>query len=156
MKSWFFCVLAAAVFTACSTIDGRRFQGISVTVRAIDAAVTGKAGLEKYRQLLADYDRELATAKAKAQTTREHQLVGQYETARPGLQDILLVWDAREARGSDMLPMSDTLSARIAREYNLGVNTNEPPSIYAGEAMQTIWDATRPKLAAANAAAGGG
>ena len=156
MKRWFFYVGLLAALAACSRIDGRRFQGLATTSRGIETAVTSRAGLQKYRELIGDYDRELASAKAGAQTPTERSLVGEYEAARTGLQDILLVWEARDARGSDMLPMSDVLSARIAREYSLGVNTNDPPSIYAGEAMQAIWDATKTKLASANAAAFGG
>ena len=39
-----------------------------------------------------------------------------------------------------MLPIREELPARIAREYELGMNTNEPPSIYADEALQAIWE----------------
>jgi hypothetical protein len=53
-----------------------------------------------------------------------------------------------------MLPIREELPARIAREYELGINTNEPPSIYADEALQAIWKAARGHLRAASQSLG--
>ena len=52
--------------------------------------------------------------------TRERAVLAEYEAALKGLTDIQLVWEEKDARGSDMLPISEELPARIAREYDLG------------------------------------
>lgn len=112
--------------------------------------MAAKSNLPQYRALVATFSTELSNAKARVETSRERAVLARYEAAHRGLTDILLVWDAREARGSDMLPIREELPARIAREYELGVNTNEPPSIYAGEAMQTIWAGAKTTLDSAH------
>lgn len=82
-------------------------------------------------------------------------MLAEYEAALKNLTDLQLVWEAKDARG-EMLPIREELPARIAREYELGVNTNEPPSIYADEAMGTIWQRARKHLRAARQALGPG
>jgi len=88
--------------------------------------------------------------RARVTGAREQAVLKEYDAALKGLTDIQLVWEAKETRGSDMLPIREELPARIAREYDLGVNTNEPPSIYADEALQAIWKAARGHLRAAS------
>jgi hypothetical protein len=142
----FFCVFLVALAGDCRGIDRRHFEGLETARQGIEAAIDAKAGLPRYRESLDKFSAELASAKARIETSRERHVLSQYEAAVPGLTDLRLVWEAREARGSDMLPIREDLPARIAREYDLGINTNEPPSIYAGEALQTIWTATKTHL----------
>ena len=98
--------------------------------------------LPQYRELLSAYTAELAGLRTRATNTRERAVLAEYEAALKGLTDIQLVWEEKDTRGSDMLPISEELPARIAREYDLGVNTNEPPSIYADEALAAIWNSS--------------
>ena len=81
-------------------------------------------------------------------------MLAEYEAALKNLTDLQLVWEEKDARG-EMLPIREEVPARIAREYELGVNTNEPPSIYADEAMSTIWKAARGHLTNATKLLGG-
>ncbi len=112
--------------------------------------------LPQYRELLSTYTAELSGVRGRARNTRERAVLAEYEAALRGLTDIQLVWEEKDARGSDMLPIREELPARIAREYDLGVNTNEPPSIYADEALHAIWAAARGHLRAARLALGFG
>jgi hypothetical protein len=102
--------------------------------------------LPQYRELLAAYATEVSGVGTRATNSHERAVLAEYEAALKGLTDLRLVWEAKDARGSDMLPIREELVARIAREYDLGVNTNEPPSIYADEAMAAIWSAARGHL----------
>jgi hypothetical protein len=142
----FFCVFLLVLAGACRDFDRRHFAGLETAGKDIETAIDAKAGLPRYRESLDRFSAELANAKPRIQTSREREVLSQYEAAYRGLTDIRLVWEASEARGSDMLPIREELAARVAHEYDLGVNTNEPPSIYAGEALQTIWTTTRTKL----------
>jgi hypothetical protein len=137
-------------------VDRRTFQGIERASQAIQTAIDGKATLPQYRQLCTTFSTELSAVKAQVSNTRERAVVAEYEAAMKRLTDLQLVWEDKEARGSDMLPIREELPARIAREYELGVNTNEPPSIYANEAQQAIWQAARQHLRAASLALGFG
>jgi hypothetical protein len=78
--------------------------------------------------------------------SRERSVLAEYDAALKGLTDIQLVWEDKDARGSVMLPIREQLPARIAREYDLAINTNEPASIYADEALSAIWVAAKAHL----------
>ena len=150
MKRLFFCVFLLGLAGACQGLDREHFERLETAGQDIEAAIDAKAALPRYRELLDRFSAELASAQGRVQTSRDRKVLSQYEAAYRGLTDIRLVWEAKEARGSDMLPIREDLPARVAREYDLGINTNEPPSIYAGEALQTIWTTTRSKLAEAS------
>jgi hypothetical protein len=135
--------------TACTGLDRRTFLGVERASKAIQAALDGKTALPQYRELLSTYSTELSGIRARVSNRREQAVLAEYDAALRGLTDIQLVWENKETRGSDMLPIREELPARIAREYDLGVNTNEPPSIYADEALQAIWQAARRHLATA-------
>jgi hypothetical protein len=121
--------------------------GVERASKAIQAALDGKATLVQYRELLSSYSTELTGIRARVATPRDEAVLKEYDAALKGLTDLELVWEAKETRGSDMLPIREALAARIAREYDLGINTNEPPSIYADEALQAIRQAARTHLA---------
>ena len=72
------------------------------------------------------------------------------------LTDLELVWEEQDKRDVEMLPIREALPARLAREYDLPVNTNEPPSIYTEEARRTIWETARRHLGAASLGVGFG
>jgi hypothetical protein len=149
VKRAFLCFFLLAAAGGCRGVERQHFERLDGSGRAIEAAIEAKVDLPRYRQLLDAFSAELTVAKARVQTARERALVAQYEAAYHALIDLGLVWEAKEARGSDMLPIREDLPARIAREYDLGVNTNEPPSIYASEALHTIWAAAKTRLDAA-------
>jgi hypothetical protein len=109
----------------------------------------GKTALLRYQELLAAYAAELSGVRTRVTNTHERAVLAEYEAALKSLTDLQLVWEEKDARGSDMLPIREELVARIAREYDLGVNTNEPPSIYTNEAMAAIWNLARGHLTSA-------
>ena len=148
-------MLAAGSAAACTLgrgIERGTFERMRTASLAIESAITAKEPLPRYRQLVTEYSAALAATKVSVRTEREQALLARYESARPRLEDIQRVWEARTARGeTELLPISEPLAARLAREYDLPVNTNEPPSIYANEALQAIWAQARSTLEAANA-----
>lgn len=156
MKRLFVCVFLLIWAGACQRLDRRAFDGVEKASRALQTAVDGQPSLPVYRQLLATYTAELATARGRVTNAPERAVLADYEAALKALSDLRLIWEDKEGRGSEMLPIRDELAARIAREYELGVNTNEPPSIYATEAMRAAWDAARAHLRAARATLGFG
>jgi len=146
---WVFLLICAI---ACTGVERRTFQGVERASKAIEAALDGKPTLPQYRELLRAYSTELSGIRAGVTTSRGEAVLAEYDAALKGLTDIQLVWEAKDARGSDMLPIREELPARIAREYDLGINTNEPPSIYANEALAAISEAARGHLRAARRA----
>jgi len=150
VKRALLCLFLVAATWSCRGVERQHFQRLDEAGQAIEASIRERVDLPRYRPLLETFSAALSDTRIHVQTSRERALLAQYEAAYLGLNDMLLVWEAREARGSEMLPIREELPARIAREYELGVNTNEPPSIYASEALQTISTASRDKLAAAH------
>ena len=152
------CILSLFVLismSACRTVDRRAFQDVERASRAVQTAIDGKAGLARYRELLSAYAAALSTASSRVTRAEDRAVLAEYEAAFKNLTDLRLVWEEKDARG-EMLPIREEVPARIAREYELGVNTNEPPSIYADEAMGAIWQAALKHLGAARQALGFG
>lgn len=147
MKRHLLCVFLLIWVSGCTGLDRRAFLGVERASKAIQAALDGKTALPQYRELLSTYSTELSAVHARATNSREQAVLAEYDAALTGLIDMRLVWEEKDARGSDMLPIREELPARIAREYDLGVNTNEPPSIYATEALRAISQAARGHLA---------
>ncbi len=134
--------LATAV---CARVDRQLLAGLDRTSAVLVSDVPGKVNLARYRDLVGSYTTELTAARARAQTAGERAALEDYETAYTGLKDMLTIWEAKDA-GTELLPLRDPLNERVARQYKLPVNTNEPPSIYASEALPEIWAATKAKL----------
>jgi hypothetical protein len=145
------CVGLTAATSACDGLDRDKFRALDNAGQAIAAAVAAKANLDQYRQVLAAFSTELTRTRGEATDPAERALLDEYDRAHSAMTDLRLVWETRQARGSELLPIREELPARIAREYELPVNTNEPPSIYASEALQTIWTAAKTRLDAAHA-----
>lgn len=147
---------AAFLAGACASggaLDRERFDGVRRAGQAIRESIGAKAKLPRYQELLVRYADELSKLKKTATEEKEKALVEQFSAIYAQLEDIRLVWEARSthAAETDRLPISDPLSARLAQQYRLAVNTNEPPSIYATEALNAIWSATKESLDGANA-----
>jgi hypothetical protein len=138
-------LVAAGLAASCARVDRQLFSGLDRTGGVILSEVP-RVSLARYRELFNAYTTELTAAHARAQTGSERSALEPYDAAAAGLKDVLAVWDAKETSRSDMLPLADEMAARVAKTYSLPVNTNEPPSIYASEAMQLIWGATKDAL----------
>ena len=149
--------MVTALSTACvsgGTLDRRRFDGVRTAGQAIRTSIGSNEKLPRYQELLGQYATELSKLKNTTTTNRDEKtLVEQYDALYRQLDDLRLVWEARTTRAAetDRLPLSDPLSARLAQQYSLPVNTNEPPSIYATEALSAIWSAAKEALEKANA-----
>lgn len=153
-------VIAAFTASACASsgaLDRQHFEGVRRAGQAIRESIGANAKLPRYQELLVRYADELSKLKEAATGANEKVLVERYVALYAQLEDIRLVWEARTTRAADTdrLPLSDPLSARLAEQYRLPVNTNEPPSIYATEALNAIWSAAKESLDGANAALDG-
>jgi hypothetical protein len=140
------CVFLLTLAIACQRVDRRAFQDLERTAKAIQTALDGTTTVAAYRELLNTYSAELATLHGQVTKTADQAVLTEFDLALKGLTDLRLVWDEKDARQSDMLPIREELAGRIAREYGLGVNTNEPPSIYANEALHAIWERAKEHL----------
>jgi hypothetical protein len=153
-------VVASFLVGACASggaLDRERFEGVRGAGQAIRESIGANAKLPRYQELLVRYADELSKLKKAGTEGKEKALVEQYSAIYAQLEDIRLVWEARStyAAETDRLPLSDPLSARLAEQYRLPVNTNEPPSIYATEALNAIWSAAKESLDGANSALDG-
>ncbi len=144
----------AAACASTGTLDRQRFEGIRAAGQAIQASIGASEKLSRYQELLTSYGAELSKLKGAATNRKEREVVAQYDALYAQFQDLRLVWEARTTRAAetDRLPLSDPLSERLAKQYSLPVNTNEPPSIYATEALNAIWTDAKASLERANAA----
>ena len=150
------CVFLLSSICACGTADRRMFESVERASKAIQVAVDGKAPLPRYRELLDTYAAELSDVGPRVRDSRGRTALAEHQTALKSLTDLELVWEEKDTRGREMLPIREELAARVAREYDLPVNTNEPPSIYVDEAMTAIWHSAQKHLRAASLALGSG
>jgi hypothetical protein len=132
------------------------FDPVERASKAIQTAIDGKAARPRYREVLGAYTVELSGVRPRVTSSRGRAALAEYEAALKSLGDLDLVWEQKDTRGLEMLPIREELPGRLAREYDLPVNTNEPPSIYADEAMSTIWRTTQKHFRAASLALGYG
>lgn len=152
MNHQLLCVFLLIFAIGCRDVDRRAFQSVERASTTVQTALDNKATLAQFRPLLAAYSAEVSAAESRASTPGERRLLAEYQAALKALTDVQLVWEEKEARGVQLLPIREALPARLKREYDLPVNTNEPPSIYADEAMTAAWDAARQHMRAASAA----
>lgn len=143
-----------ALMCACTAAHRERFPDLERASRDIVAVLSSNGSLDRYRAAAAQFSAALSSASASSAEGRRR--LDEYREANKGLQDILAVWETKNARQQELLPLSSPLASRLAKEWDLPVNTNEPPSIYASEAMQTIWTATRTKIEALDEDRSGG
>lgn len=143
-------ILVALAIIGCDREAARTFQDVDREARSLEAAVAAKTDLRGFRERLTAFTTELDRAEREADSPGERAIAERYEAVRAGLNDILMVWELKESRRAERLPIAEPLPGRLAREYSLPINTNEPPSIYGSEAVQMIWEATKLKLDAIN------
>ena len=65
---------------------------------------------------------------------------------------MLTVWTGLVERDEVLIPVSGSVGGALTERYELPVNTNEPPSVYANEALAALRDDIRQRLAAAGEA----
>jgi len=131
---------------ACGRVNQRAFENVNRAGHRIEPAVTGRSTLADYRAAFADFSAALDAVKSQQLSTHDQAVVQQYDDVRRSLDDIRLVWEERETRRQELLPIAEALPGRLQKQYDLPVNTNEPPSIYATEARNLIWESARKKL----------
>jgi hypothetical protein len=144
------CLLLAVSTSSCGQINPDAFTGVQQAGDNIASAIASRTDVSHYRDLVTAYSNEMTKAEGLANSGPDRELLAQYRSIQDGLQDMLLVWEEKTQSNRELLPLNEPLSARLQKQYSLPVNTNEPPSIYATEALQMIWDETKGKLSAAN------
>jgi hypothetical protein len=140
------CALCLGLVSACVRIDKRAFADLDRAGTAKVTALDRKVALPEYRALVHVFSTEVGHARTRSRSSNERALIDDYEAARANLEDMLAVWELKDEHDAERLPIADVLPGRLARQYSLPINTNEPPSIYASEALGAIWEATRAKL----------
>ena len=144
MIRWLFITLVAA--SACTSARTERLPRLEAASHEVKGILTAKGSLDQFRTAAATFSSELARANADVPSSTDRARLDRYGEIDKALQDIVAVWEFKQTRQQELVPLSLPLAERLAKEYQLPVNTNEPPSIYASEAMQTIWDATKQKM----------
>lgn len=134
------------MLAACSTANRHRFEPISRAGRQVESVITRNGGLAQYRPALTTFASAIDTVRAQPLSSRDQAVIDRYEAIKLRLDDIRLVWEEKEARQQELLPLAEPLPARLQKTYALPVNTNEPPSIYASEAKQIIWAEAKKEL----------
>lgn len=142
---WLWLLLATA---SCASADPRAFDDVKQAARQVTAVVTARGSLAQFAGAVARFSTAIDQLKAKPLSSKERSLAAEYEGVRQSLDDIRLVWEEKEKRQQELLPIAEPLPARLQKTYDLPINSNEPPSIYASEARQMIWDGARTKLEA--------
>jgi hypothetical protein len=135
-----------AVLAACSSSSARSFDDVHDAGRRAEALLAGDGDIAQYRQALSAFTAKLDALKAKPLSSRDQARAARYDAVRQALDDVRLVWEEKDARKLELLPIAEPLPGRLQKTYGLPVNTNEPPSIYATEARQLIGAAAREKL----------
>jgi len=149
------CAFLLISTSACGLSDRRTFQEVERASKAIQSAVDAKAGLPRYRELLRTYAAELSLAGPRVTDSGRQASLAEYQAALKSLNEREWVWEEKDTHAREMLPIRDEPAGRIVREYDLPINTNEPPSIYVDEAMAAIWKAARGHLSNATKLLGG-
>ena len=138
--------------TACAVFDPQLFTPLDRAGQAVVASLKERPSLPKFRPLRQSFNAELSAVRPRVQTARERTVFGDYEVVDQRLSEILAVWEGLEEREESLIPVSGPLAAELRTRYELPVNTNEPPSIYANEAMYALRDDIVQRLDTAHAA----
>ena len=142
--------LCLAVATACGGVDRQTFSELDRTGRALIVAFEGKPNLPAFRTLHQQFSSALGATKPRAQSSRDRTLIRDYEAVDALLREMLILWTGRDEHEAELLPVADALPGRLRTRYDLPVNTNEPTSIYASEALRALRDDVTTRLSAAS------
>ena len=145
-------LLALSCLSACARVNPQRFQPLVESGRAIASALTTGPSLPAFRPLRQQFSTALTTVKPTLQSAAERTIFGEYEVINQRLEDMLTVWTGLMERDEAMLPVGQPLGQGLKERYDLPVNTNEPPSVYANEALVAIRDDITQRLTAAASA----
>ena len=146
MHRTFVWVAIATALMACQPVSTAQFDRLDAAGRGVRSAIENKAGLEGFRKAVDAFSAELATTAADASAGSDRARLDRYREIEASLKDIVLVWEEKNATQKELMALATPLASRLQKQYDLPVNTNEPPSIYASEAMQMIWDAQKKKM----------
>lgn len=138
-------IIAALMLSACTPARRERFPALETAGQNVQQVLSSNGSLDRYRTAAVTFSAAVASASAATSDGRDR--LERYRVVDKGLQDLLAVWEMKSTQQQELLPLSSPLPGRLAKEYQLPVNTNEPPSIYASEAMQAIWERTKATLA---------
>jgi hypothetical protein len=144
-------VLLMLTATACAGFDPQLFTPLDQTGRAIADALKERPSLPKFRPLRQSFGVALNDVRPRLRSARERTLFGDYEVIDLRLSEMLAVWEGLEEREESLMPVAGTLAAQLKTRYELPVNTNEPVSIYANEALYALRDDIIQRIADAGA-----
>ncbi len=143
-------VMCLAVATACGGVDRQTFSELDRAGRALVVAFESKPNLSAFRALHQKFAAALGTAKPRAQSSGDRTQLSDYEAVDALLREMLVLWAGRDEHDAELLPVADELPGRLLKRYDLPVNTNEPTSIYASEALRALRDDVTKRLATAS------
>ncbi|MEQ1868979.1 MAG: hypothetical protein ABL961_03030 [Vicinamibacterales bacterium] len=131
---------------ACARVHPETFAPLAQTGQSIVVALTDRPTLPRFRPLRQAFGSALAEARPKARSSTEHRMLNAYEAVDERLSEMLAVWEGLNARQEERLPVTRPLGAQLKARYDLAVNTNEPVSIYATEALVALRDDIKERL----------
>lgn len=135
---------------ACARVHPQTFVPLAQTGQSIVVALTDRPTLPRFRPLRQAFGVALAEARPKAHSATEHRMLNAYEAVDERLSEMLDVWEGLDARQEEGLPVTRPLGAQLKTRYDLAVNTNEPVSIYATEALVALRDDIKERLGRAS------
>jgi hypothetical protein len=144
VRNCLFFLLAAATLACGGPLH--QFDAVDRAAKTLEMEMNQKPPLSRYHELYTAFASALDKTTTDAHSTREREVLTQYEAARAGLRDILFIWEEQTTRHAELLPIENALFGRIQKDYDIPVNTNEPPSIYGSEAIRIIWESTKQTL----------
>lgn len=148
-------LVAAAVTVAACGITREDFHSLDLAGREIVIALGSNPSPARLTELRGRFTTALDAAAPLANSGAERDLIADYRAAQAALDDLLAIVALRERVGGELLPVSEPLAERAWKTYDLPINTNEPPSIYATEAVREIQSALRTRLTGASDRLGG-
>ena len=136
--------LVAAVLmlsaTACAHFNPALFTPLDRAGREIAGVMKDRPSLPKFKPLRQSFSTALNDVRPRVESARERTLFGDYEVIDQRLGEMLAVWEGLEEREESMIPVTGALGTQLKTRYELPVNTNQPPSIYANEALYALRD----------------
>lgn len=138
-------VLMAVILSACASFNPRTFDPLARASNDIVTALTERPSLPRFSPLRQSFATALNDVKPHVKSSKEKTLFGEYEVVDERLGEMLTVWEGLE-KEVEMLPVTQPLGAALKTRYELGVNTNDPPSIYVNEALLALRDDIKARI----------
>lgn len=145
-------LVLAPLVTACASVNPQTFAPVIQSGQALVDALRDRPSLPAFRPLRQNYSSALATVRLTLQSSAERTIFGDYEVVDARLEEMLAVWTGLVDRDETMLPLAQPIGETLKARYALPVNTNEPPSVYASEALAALRDDITQRLTTAGEA----